>query len=83
MAEIAVAPFMGAWIETWENLRMEIEKMVAPFMGTWIETEIKGSAFRTSKLLPSWKRGLKYDGELDGADEISVAPLVGAWTEII
>ena len=48
-----------------------------------LKLEEDPTMYSIEESLPSWERGLKYDGELDGADEISVAPLVGAWTEII
>ena len=34
----AVAPFMGAWIETETTFYRGIKELVAPFMGAWIET---------------------------------------------
>ena len=33
--------------------------------------------------LPSWERGLKYTGRSNVFTQLSVAPLVGAWIEII
>ena len=33
-----VAPFTGAWIETWSLLRPPSPLTVAPFTGAWIET---------------------------------------------
>ena len=38
LAEIAVAPFVGAWIETAKPATDIINAMVAPFVGAWIET---------------------------------------------
>ena len=60
MAEIAVAPFVGAWIETQSGHGTSAMRSVAPFVGAWIET---GRRHRTiicgRKSLPSWERGLK------------------------
>ena len=38
LCKIAVAPFVGAWIETLTLLSYEEEPPVAPFVGAWIET---------------------------------------------
>ena len=34
----AVAPRVGAWIETINRIRMETQSFVAPRVGAWIET---------------------------------------------
>ena len=49
MAEIAVAPFMGAWIETFCMHAEENELNVAPFMGAWIETKLNNEFAAQSK----------------------------------
>ena len=36
----AVAPFVGAWIETALSSAMDTANRVAPFVGAWIETVI-------------------------------------------
>ena len=33
-----VAPFVGAWIETWTYGYGQTKRTVAPFVGAWIET---------------------------------------------
>ena len=38
LAEIAVAPLVGAWIETEEIKRLAMDGEVAPLVGAWIET---------------------------------------------
>ena len=38
MAEIAVAPCVGAWIETPVSATEEFVRFVAPCVGAWIET---------------------------------------------
>ena len=38
LCKIAVAPFVGAWIETYRRFRKKRYMAVAPFVGAWIET---------------------------------------------
>ena len=38
MGEIAVAPLVGAWIETPDRGKFMAECEVAPLVGAWIET---------------------------------------------
>ena len=33
-----VAPYVGAWIETFENMKTLGNNTVAPYVGAWIET---------------------------------------------
>ncbi len=55
-----VAPYMGAWIETFLNLHQDCEYVVAPYMGAWIETGLNQSTDLTKVLShPIWVRGLK------------------------
>ena len=35
---LVVAPFTGAWIETFKDINVNRSKGVAPFTGAWIET---------------------------------------------
>jgi len=37
---LKVAPFAGAWIETWMEERKKPDEVVAPFAGAWIETHV-------------------------------------------
>ena len=54
-----VAPYVGAWIETFSVLALRQAEAVAPYVGAWIET----SAIRPFWILflshPMWVRGLK------------------------
>ena len=54
-----VAPFAGAWIETWSACRYRSQRVVAPFAGAWIETVIVVTPVRTPVSLPSRERGSK------------------------
>ena len=35
---IKVAPYVGAWIETWKDVFILKHDNVAPYVGAWIET---------------------------------------------
>ena len=35
-----VAPYVGAWIETNVNPKLEATCVVAPYVGAWIETAV-------------------------------------------
>ena len=56
-----VAPYVGAWIETFETNEILIGLLrVAPYVGAWIET---WQAVKYNGILPShpmWVRGLKH-----------------------
>ena len=80
MAEIAVAPFAGAWIETFDVLAAEVNLFVAPFAGAWIETYRVFVDDHQIMSLPSRERGLKPTESLL-EQEGSVAPFEGAWIE--
>ena len=36
--EYAVAPYVGAWIETYKYALGSLTRQVAPYVGAWIET---------------------------------------------
>ena len=58
---LAVAPYLGAWIETAEALGISATaKYVAPYLGAWIETILACHlVFLTSMSHHTWVRGLK------------------------
>ena len=37
LVNIAVAPFVGVWIEIWKSYKKRTKRRVAPFVGVWIE----------------------------------------------
>ncbi len=47
---LAVAPYLGAWIETFEETQQVQEKIVAPYLGAWIETKQRGPDLRSKPL---------------------------------
>ena len=61
-AEYAVAPHMGAWIETAPPQKEEGNKQVAPHMGAWIETRAICKFALLAESHPIWVRGLKRFG---------------------
>ena len=84
MYNIAVAPFVGAWIEIGDKVdRYDYSEIVAPFVGAWIEIKNNVVPCPGRKSLPSWERGLKFAIVIDSLNVYSVAPFVGAWIEII
>ena len=79
-AEYAVAPYVGAWIET---LRGRLQRAFLWSHPTWVrglklETITNFLIFSLSH--PTWVRGLKPFG-LDSIRLLDVAPYVGAWIE--
>ena len=59
-AEYAVAPYVGAWIETMALEYAKSSQSVAPYVGAWIETGIGKSVESVfNKSQPTWVRGLK------------------------
>ena len=52
-------------------------------MGAWIEIQDRQNALLTTTSLLSWERGLKYINKQKMVHYWYVAPLVGAWIEIV
>ena len=59
LVNIAVAPFVGVWIEITYNAAEIGQKAVAPFVGVWIEIYLKIQIDYNLKSLPLWECGLK------------------------
>ena len=77
----AVAPRVGAWIETRSESLYFCSRLVAPRVGAWIETHAFDDKVGALPSHPVWVRGLKlkYGLKLNFAQV--VAPRVGAWIE--
>ena len=60
-AGYAVAPYVGAWIETKLKYGFDNPKPVAPYVGAWIETIVTMPLKWRSVSHPMWVRGLKQD----------------------
>ena len=54
-----VAPYVGAWIETWLFCSFISSSCVAPYVGAWIETNEYGFDMQQVESHPTWVRGLK------------------------
>ena len=56
----AVAPYVGAWIETDTKALYDFNGAVAPYVGAWIETSSNPPvSTQTNVSHPTWVRGLK------------------------
>ena len=56
---LVVAPYVGAWIETFSTAQQKRIKRVAPYVGAWIETKEDGLQAASPQSHPTWVRGLK------------------------
>ena len=54
-----VAPYVGAWIETEEEVELFELWQVAPYVGAWIETSSEQNKEVVKESHPTWVRGLK------------------------
>ena len=59
LVNIAVAPFVGVWIEILDCACPKCGNYVAPFVGVWIEIYLKIQIDYNLKSLPLWECGLK------------------------
>ena len=78
---LAVASYVGAWIETLVLYPITDTDIVASYVGAWIETVPLGNAKGTGGSHPMWVRGLKLQTAVDKTSEADVASYVGAWIE--
>ena len=82
LVNIAVAPFVGVWIEITTFLASYFPERVAPFVGVWIEISFCRLVGTQALSLPSWECGLKFAEQYLKGYENVVAPFVGVWIEI-
>ena len=59
LVNIAVAPFVGVWIEIYNQSGHYYGVTVAPFVGVWIEILLTSYQTALNQSLPSWECGLK------------------------
>ena len=79
---LAVAPRVGAWVETSVTVELGPGSRVAPRVGAWVETRaFPGRRNRLCSSRPAWARGLKLQRRVDLRADLDVAPRVGAWVE--
>ena len=60
ITEYAVAPRVGAWIETKISVHGNTIDNVAPRVGAWIETAMFKLSSTSTSSHPEWVRGLKH-----------------------
>ena len=76
-----VAPYVGAWIETFVYVGSPLKLKSHP---TWVRglKQNEGSRLdNANKSHPTWVRGLKHAWCTCHDGQLSVAPYVGAWIE--
>ena len=78
---MAVAPRVGAWIETLIFNFFVMGDNVAPRVGAWIETLDNALKVLSVESHPVWVRGLKLNNRGSKFFFAVVAPRVGAWIE--
>ena len=83
MVNIAVTPFVGAWIEITEAEEVTFSCYVTPFVGAWIEIILAVPRPPFIVSLPSWERGLKLHILRASVVGSLVTPFVGAWIEMM
>ncbi len=83
LVNIAVAPFVGVWIEIYNQSGHYYGVTVAPFVGVWIEILLTAYQTALNQSLPSWECGLKFSSQSDVFQRDRVAPFVGVWIEIV
>ena len=59
LVNIAVTPFVGVWIEIYNQSGHYYGVTVAPFVGVWIEILLTAYQTALNLSLPSWECGLK------------------------
>ena len=59
-----VAPYVGAWIETFPTFNVFRPAAVAPYVGAWIETNSFSGNLTKDMSHPTWVRGLKLVGNI-------------------
>ena len=71
-SNVRVAPYVGAWIETYVGQSGGSVSPVAPYVGAWIETRCPAPARHPALSHPTWVRGLKLkELELYKINEVS------------
>ena len=78
-----VAPLVGAWIEIIKKRSVKEAFESLPSWERGLKSTISAATSNRNKSLPSWERGLKFVVATYKACEVWVAPLVGAWIEIV
>ena len=78
-----VAPLVGAWIEIALLINVDIPMRSLPSWERGLKYAYLSVAFIVIQSLPSWERGLKSPFKSLRNSKRGVAPLVGAWIEMV
>ena len=76
-----VAPYVGAWIETFNTSISNEANRVAPYVGAWIETQIYCNLIVRTFVAPYVGAWIETLLKAQRWCTILVAPYVGAWIE--
>ena len=79
--QIAVAPFVGAWVETPPPPVFSAANPVAPFVGAWVETQPFRAALLSAHVAPFVGAWVETGWHNYPTRYNIVAPFVGAWVE--
>ena len=77
-----VAPLVGAWIEICVWLPFKVPAVSLPLWERGLKSGVQSAWSGRFVSLPLWERGLKYASAVYRQGK-NVAPLVGAWIEIM
>ena len=77
----AVAPLVGAWIETSLMSALDTMSSVAPLVGAWIETSRVRQQYSQEQVAPLVGAWIETSRVRQQYSQEQVAPLVGAWIE--
>ena len=80
-AQVAVAPRVGAWIETSIGQSNYLGSKSRPAWARGLKPVSAPDDWCGELSRPAWARGLKHDGSRMMAWCVGVAPRVGAWIE--
>ena len=83
LVNIAVAPFVGVWIEIISKWKNSTPKVVAPFVGVWIEIVNPILCVHVTPVAPFVGVWIEMIVQTPAASCLPVAPFVGVWIEII
>jgi len=77
----AVAPRVGAWIETMADIKKYIAPKSRPAWARGLKLALSFSSNKPHTSRPAWARGLKPLLNVHNCRTMRVAPRVGAWIE--
>ena len=78
-----VAPYVGAWIETFDEVILSKSERSHPMWVRGLKPSARYIRIAFAESHPMWVRGLKHCFTVAQGVVISVAPYVGAWIETL